>query len=166
MINFLNEVTELKLKDIIFDDIEKFQAIIEYDFYLINLIGITTTDSKEKIFIKIIKKGKIKESLFCICDLAYEKYFNHDGHSKEDFKKPKKISILEEKENVKHINKVSVNLFENNLNQEKANIKIYFVEISKIIEQSKSIKINWKGWNRYIDINPKDILIVGVKNKH
>lgn len=161
----MNEITGLNLKDIIFDDIEKFQGIIEYDFYLVNLIGVTKTNSKEKIFVKSIKKGKIKESLFCICDLAYEEYFNNII-SKEGLEKPKKISILEEKENIKHTNKVSVNLFENNLNTEKVNIEIYFIEISKIIEQIKKKKNKWKGRENYIEINHSDILIIGVKNKH
>lgn len=93
----------------------------------------------------------------------YEKYFN-DNYSKEEVKNQKKISIIEEKENIKYINKVSVKLFQDNLNKEKVNIEIYFIEISKIIEQNKKIK--WKGRKKNIEINPKDILIVGVKNKH
>ncbi len=163
MLNFLNELTGLNLKDIAFEKIEKLQGIAEYDFYLINLIGLTDNGLKEKIFIKTIKKGKIKESLFCICDLAYEKYFNNN-YSKEKLNKQKKISILEENENIKHINKVSVKLFEDNFNKEKANLKIYFVEISKIMEQCKNSKNNWKGMKRYIEINPKNIIIVGVEN--
>ena len=86
------------------------------------------------------------------------------NYSKEKLNKQKKISILEENENIKHINKVSVKLFEDNFNKEKANLKIYFVEISKIMEQCKNSKNNWKGMKRYIEINPKNIIIVGVEN--
>ena len=163
VLHFLNKITGLKLKEITFQSIEKFQGIIEYDFYLINLIGRTENGLDEPIFIKTIQKGKIKESLFCICDLAYEKYFNQ---SKEKYNGLKKISIFEEKENMKYINQVSVKLFENNFNREKANLKIYFVEISKMIEQNANKKITWKGMERYIELNPKDIIIVGVENNH
>ena len=46
MLNFLNELTGLNLKDIAFEKIEKLQGIAEYDFYLINLIGLTDTSFK------------------------------------------------------------------------------------------------------------------------
>ena len=52
MLNFLNELTGLNLKDIAFEKIEKLQGIAEYDFYLINLIGLTHNGLKENIFIK------------------------------------------------------------------------------------------------------------------
>lgn len=123
----------------------------------------TENGLNEPIFIKTIQKGKIKESLFCICDLAYEKYFNHSG---DKVKSLKKISIFEEKQDVKYRNEVSVKLFEDNFSKEKANLKIYFVEISKMIEQSENKKITWKGMERYIELNPKDIIIVGVENNH
>ena len=162
MLLFINKCLNLDLKEIRFNEIERFQSIVEYDFYLINLIGITSTNIKKDIFIKIIKKGKIKESLFCICDLAYEKYFNS---TKEILKKPKKVTIIEE-ENIKFENKVFLNLFEENFNHKEVNIEINFVEISKILEQTKNKNLLKKGWEKYIEINPKDIIIVGVKNKY
>lgn len=162
MLLFINKCLNLDLKEIRFNEIERFQSIVEYDFYLINLIGITSANIKKDIFIKIIKKGKIKESLFCICDLAYEKYFNS---TKEILKKPKKVTIIEE-ENIKFENKVFLNLFEENFNHREVNIEINFVEISKILEQTKNKNLLKKGWEKYIEINPKDIIIVGVKNKY
>ena len=163
LIKFINKVTDLELKDIIFSGIERFKSIVEYDFYIINLVGIIGKNKTKNMFIKIIKKGKIKESLFCICDLAYEKYFNVYKAPKEKVIKSKKITIFED-ESTKHFNKVVVNLVEPNLNKKKLNIEIYFIEISKILEQTNNIKK--KGWEKYIDINPMDIIIVGVKNKY
>lgn len=109
------------------------------------------------MFIKNIKQGKIKESLFCICDLAYEKYFTKKEQMSTT-NKPRKISIVEKKENVKYINKVSVNLFEENLSKIKANIEIYFVEMSKIIEENQ-----FKRKEKSIEIKPKDIIIIGME---
>ena len=86
--NILNETLNLKLEKINFEKIEKYKGISEYEFYLLNLIGITKSGEKQSIFIKSIKQGKIKESLFCICDLTYEKYYKNKS------KKLKKISIL------------------------------------------------------------------------
>ena len=107
IIDFFDEIINIKFKNIIFGGIEEFQSIAEYDFYLLNFIGITYENESEEFFIKKIKKGKIKESLFCICDLLYEKYFNNN--QKDISEEPKKITILEEKEKSQYISNVSVN---------------------------------------------------------
>lgn len=148
--NILNKILGLDLEQVKFKNIEKYTGISEYDFYLINLIGITKKGKEKEIFIKSIKKGKIKESLFCICDLTYEKYYE------EKSKKLKKISIIETNENLKNISKVSVKLFEDNLNFERANIEIYFIEMSKFLKNIKERIEN-------IEISPKDIIIIGVE---
>ena len=160
LIKFFNKINKFELKDIKYKGVEKFQSIVEYDFYVINLVGTTTLNVKKNIFIKIIKKGKIKESLFCICDLIYEKYFNNN--TKEVIKKPKKVTIIEE-ENTESMNKVFLKFLGENLSQKEVNIEISFIEISKILEQTKKQNLLEKGWEKYIEINPKDIIIVGVK---
>lgn len=158
LISIFKDILQIRLNDVSFNNIEVFQSIAEYEFYLINLEGKDNNNLKQELFIKIIKKGKIKESLFCICDLAYEKYFCNTD-SKEKIKANQKITILEKKEKAKNVNKVSVNLFEDNFGHKKFNIEINFTPLSNIIEKNK-----WKGWKKYIDLNPDDILIIGRKN--
>ena len=48
VIRFVSEITGFKLTDIEFNGIEKFQSIAEYDFYLINLIGITENRKRRR----------------------------------------------------------------------------------------------------------------------
>ena len=162
IVKFLKETTKINLKDIIFNGIEEFQSIVEYDFYLINLIGMSIDNLEYDIFFKKIKRGKIKESLFCICDLFSEKYFNKEKKLLEKEIKPQKISILENK-NVENNNKVDVNLIIDNLTQEEIKIEIMFIQISDFIEQTKNI---WEGWKKYVDINQSEILVIGIKNRH
>ena len=52
--NILNETLNLKLEKINFEKIEKYKGISEYEFYLLNLIGITKSGEKQSIFIKSI----------------------------------------------------------------------------------------------------------------
>ena len=102
----LNETLKLELKKIHFDNIEKYKGISEYEFYLINLIGITVKGKKQSIFIKNIKQGKIKESLFCICDLTYEKYYENNS---KKLKKVLNCSYLAmERKNGKEANKLKI----------------------------------------------------------
>ncbi len=155
---FFKEMIQIDLQDIIYDGIERFQSIVEYDFFWVRFIGIDEQKHKRKIFLKKIKKGKIRESLFCICDLLYEKYFNKLSTSKEELKKTKKITILENKQNSKLSNAVDVSLFIDDLEQEK--IEIEFIEIFKLIEQNEKIG---KGWKKYVELNQNDILVVGIE---
>ena len=150
IIKIIQEITKIELKQIHFEKIEKYQGISEYDFYLIKLKGITKEGEMKNILLKSVKPGKIKESLFCICDLAYEKKLKN---------KAKKISITEERGSLKNINIVSVKLFEEDLNIVKSNIKIYFIEMSVIIKN----KILKERMGK-VEINPKDIIIIGVEN--
>lgn len=162
LIDFLEEVINIKFKQIIFNGIEEFKSIAEYDFYLLNFIGITDKNIKKEFFIKKIKKGKIKESLFCICDLAYDRFFDNDFRNNSE--KPKKITILEKEEKIQYINKVTVNLFKGSLSNRQVSLEINFIDGIYLIEQNKKNKK--KGLRKYIEINSKEILIIGVKNKY
>ncbi len=149
MIKYLNKIINTNLEKLEFENIEKYHGVSEYEFYLINFNGINKNGEKQRIFIRSIKQGKIKESLFCICDLAYEKYL----------KKLKKISISETNEKSKNINKVSVKLFEDDLNRVKANMEIYFIEMSKNFSKQKI-----RERIEEIEIDQNDIIIIGVEN--
>lgn len=157
LIGFLNKIAGINLYDICFDNIEILQSIAEYEFYLVDLIGVDYSNEKKDIFLKIIKKGKIKESLFCICDLLYEKYLRKTEKDNE-LKQQKKITILEEKERYQKLKKVSVNFIKNSIDKRNTKVEIYFVDIEKIIEKNK----NKKGWEKYLETNRKNILILGI----
>ncbi len=58
--NILNETLNLKLEKINFEKIEKYKGISEYEFYLLNLIGITKSGKKTINFYKKYKTGKNK----------------------------------------------------------------------------------------------------------
>ena len=120
---------------------------------MVNINIKTKNNIKYEYFIKIIKKGKIRESLFCICDLVCEKYYEK--------KENKKITILEEKEKIKYVNKVFIKLFGNNENKQKHCLEINLTKISNIFEKNK--KNNWKGWEGIVDLNQEDILLIGRK---
>lgn len=160
ILKLIKKVTALNLKDVIFKSIEELQGIEEYDFYLINLVGIMQNEEKKSIFIKSIKHGKVKESLFCICDLTYEKVFNDKHNEYENNRKLKKISIVEKNENKKYINQVFVKLYENNLTRTKGSMEIYFVEMSKILGDTR---IKLKIGKENIEIKPNDIVVIGIE---
>lgn len=149
LIKEFNKAFSINLIDIMLSKIEKLKNIEEYDFYLIYIRGILEDQTKQDLFIKVIKKGKIKETVFCICKLIYEQYFIKCDDEKDKLK----ITIDE-----KSINKISINLFNNNLDKT-INIQVNFIKIQNIINK----KFIMKGWNNF-EINQEDILALGMKN--
>ena len=151
--DFIKNTINLDLIDLDVVNIEKLNRITEYDFYIIDLIVKLKNSKTKSIFIKLSKKGKIKESLFCICNLFYEKENNMDKLNKAF----RKITILEENVN-KNINMVSVDISNQNA-ENKINLKIYFIEVEKFL--NNKIK---KRWEDFFEIN--QIMIIGIVNRY
>lgn len=155
IISFLNDYIEENIKEIYFDSIIYFKNIEEYGFYLINFIAINGDNQKINIFLKEIKKGKIKESLFCICDEFYERYCKNT-ETKNVLELQKKTKITEERKTAKEINKVSIHFFDEDRYSGKNKLEISFVDISKIINIKK------KGWIKYLETSQDTIFLIGV----
>ena len=151
--DFIKNTINLDLIDLDVVNIEKLNRITEYDFYIIDLIVKLKNSKTKSMFIKLSKKGKIKESLFCICNLFYEKVNNMNKLNKAF----RKITILEENVN-KNINKVSVNISNQNT-ENKINLEIYFIEVKKYL----NTKIK-KRWEDFFEIN--QIMIIGIVNRY
>ncbi len=155
LICLLNDYTEENIKEIYFDNIIYFKNIEEYCFYIINFIAINGNNQKMNIFLKEVKKGKIKESVFCICDEFYTRYCKNTN-TKNILELQKKIKIIEERKTAREINKVSIHFFDENRYSSKAKLEISFVDISKIIKNKK------KGWVKYLETSQDTILLIGV----
>ena len=66
---FKKEIIEIKI-----EGIEHFESIIEYNFSLIKANIVYKGNDKEELYLRIIKGGKIKESIFCFWSFLYEEY--------------------------------------------------------------------------------------------
>ena len=155
IICLLNDYIEENIKEIYFDNIIYFKNIEEYCFYIINFIAVNENNQKINIFLKQIKKGKIKESVFCICDEFYTRY-RKNTNTKNILELQKKIKITEERKTAREINKVSIHFFDENRYSSKVKLEISFVDISKIINNKK------KGWVKYLETSQDTILLIGV----
>lgn len=149
---------EDKIKSFHYCGIEKLNKVEEYNFYIIKIIGKTLNNEMQQILFRIIRKGQIRESLFCICALECEHYFI--GDSNKQNKVIKKISIVEE-----NINKVSVNLYTNSNSKKNLKIKvdINFIKMSKFMNNEEKKEIDIKGWEKFSKLFEGKILVIGTK---
>lgn len=73
-IKFLRRIVKKDIHDIEFIEVEQYETIIEYKFSLLKIALIYDMKKKEEIYLKMIKGGKIKETIFCFWSLMYEEY--------------------------------------------------------------------------------------------
>ena len=147
-------VLNIQIKDLQYVETEKYSGITEYDFSLAKIIVKLLDDEERSIYMKMIKGGKIKESIFCYWSLLYEEYLNN----RKNINKvaiPKNVGITEKsiEDNKKNIILT--------LNKDiQYNTEIILVEKKFVIEKSKE-ENNLKKWLDYLE-DDKDILFLGM----
>ena len=152
IISLFEELLNKEIRDYNYISIEKFNSIIEYDFSLAKVNIIFANGEQKRIYIRMIKGGMIKESIFCYWSLLYEEYSNYNRNEV-----PHKVSITEKliQENKKNI----VLTIDKDLNYY---TEICLVEIKKFIEEKTKENDKLKYLANYFNSNDKDILFLGI----
>ena len=143
----------MDIEKINFLDIENFETIIEYNFSLIKLELVLKNNETKEIYLKTIKAGKIKETIFCFWSLLYEEYLKNN---QKEFKSTLRKAIISQK--VENKNQNSIKLILDKELDYYADINL--VEIRKIkFESDKKVE----RWLEDLEINNDDILFIGIK---
>lgn len=152
IISLFEELLKQKIKDYKYISIEKFNSIIEYDFSLAKVDITFNNQEQRRIYFRMIKGGKIKESIFCYWSLLYEEYNKCNRN-----KLPHKVAITEKiiEENKKNI----VLTIDKDLNY---CTEICLVEIKKFLEEKSKYNNNLKEVMNYFDNKDKEILFLGI----
>ena len=140
---------EIQVEDIIIGEIEHFKSIEEYRFSVLKMYIIYNKNAKQEISIRTVKRGKVKESIFCYWSLLYEEYIKENR--KEMKQMPKNTVISQE------IEKNSVILKFNPFTDYYA--KIDLIELEKLPIRNKGIE----RWVEDLKAKKEDILFIGRK---
>lgn len=114
-----------------------------------------------EIDIRIIKAGKIKESIFCYWELLHEEYIKN--YKKYPNNTLIKASILE-KENKKYYNRIILSLKNTKKTDFESEAEIIFIEIAKYIVENQDKTINMEQLLKYFKEEDKNILFVAIRN--
>lgn len=92
---FKKEIIEINI-----EGIEHFESIIEYNFSLTKVNIVYKNNQKDELYIRIIKGGKIKESIFCYWSYLYEEYIKNKKVENEKSIQKAIITQIESPKNI------------------------------------------------------------------
>ena len=169
-IDLLKNLTKLNITDFEFEDLKSMENLSGYDFSIIKLIANTkekNSKSKEgtktELYIRMIRKDRIKESIFCYWSLLYdEKFKNYEESEFTSIINKVKITETESKE-YKH--SILLEIKENKFGILECGSTIHLVKFEKYLND-KTIKKSklTSEWKKYIEEGNQDVLFIGVVN--
>ena len=161
-IDLLKEITKLDIKDYEFKKLKNMETIEEYAFSMLKLEVILNDKTKQDIYIKLIRKDRIKESIFCYWCLLYDEKFKEYKES-EFTTIINKVKIIEtESEECKHT--VSLNIKENKWGILEYGSDIHLVKLRKYLEEETN-NTNVLKWKKYLSDDSSDVLFVATVKK-
>lgn len=159
--DLVTKVIGLEIKDIEFDSIKKFENISEYQFSIIKTKCDIELENKVDIYFKVIKKDKIKESIFCYWCLLYEQALREKQDELTLSTIINKV-VISEIGMERYKNSVFLEIKDNKLDILKNGTEIHFIDFIKYIEKHKDEENHLEEWLKYIDKDNEDILMIGV----
>ena len=158
VIDIFRELLNINLSDFRFTEKKYLKKITEYDFSVLKYVG-NIDNKKIEFYIKLVKGGEIKKSVFCCWSLLQEEnegLFNKDSEDKEKNNKLEKISIKEE-ENIQYKKSVHISM-NGDLD---STFQVNFIELRQFIERfNPDLLIRFKK----IKLSDNDILLIMVKD--
>lgn len=158
VIEILRKTLNIKFTDYEYKGIKSLRKITEYDFSVINIVG-NLENKKYEIYIKVIKGGEIKKSVFCCWSLLQEEYEGIFSNAKDSQKKQNRLDKLSIKEEISedYKNSVHVALEGNN----RYNFELNFIELEKFVEK---YELSFQENFNHFSFSNKDILLIMVKD--
>lgn len=193
VIELLKELTKLNITNLEFDDLKNKGDISGYDFSIIKVkVFLEEKNSKEDnknykntkekrmmdintkqdvgehnqidVYIKMIRKDRIKESIFCYWNLLYDENFKNYEES-EFTSVINKVKITEtESEEYKH--SVLLEIKENKWGILECGSTIHLVKLAKYLNDNSTKKSKLIcEWKKYIEKDNQDVLFIGIVNQ-
>lgn len=134
-----------------------------YDFSIIKIKVDIENNKQTDIYIKMIRKDKIKESIFCYWSLLYEEKFK--SYEKSEFTSViDKVRITEiESEEYKH--GVLLEIKDNKWGILEKGTTIHLLKFAKYLNNITINKSNSiSEWEKYIEKENQDVLFIGIVN--
>lgn len=160
--NLVTNVLKLDIKKVIYDGILKFDNISEYEFSVIKTKCKLHDDEELDVYFKIIKKDKIKESIFCYWCLLYQQ----ETQKLEDKSKIKNSILnkvlISEIERERYKNSIFLEIDNNKTDVIKYGTEIHFIDFFKYIEKNKNKSEEIEKWQNYLEQDSNDLLFMGV----
>ncbi len=148
----LQQILNHSITNIEFEDIKEFDTITEYNFSILKTNVFYKDERNEQIYLKMIKGGKIKESIFCYWSLLYEEFLkNNKNNEKEIVQKAIITQVTSNKSSSCILLTLNAEL--------NYCAEINLIELKKFFEENKECE----RWLDSLGIKDDDILFIGKK---
>lgn len=152
VIQLLEDILKVSISDLDFKGREYFNSITDYDFSLIKLRIKYTNQKEDEIYLKMIRGGKIKESIFCYWSILYEEFLKNNQSFEQSIVQK---AIITQVMSDKNVSSLLLRL-DARLNY---CAEINLVELKQYVKNYK----NYGRWVKSLDIKNEDILFIGKK---
>lgn len=164
MINeLITNVLKLDIINTEYENILEFNNISEYQFSLIKTKCKLFEGEEIDVYFKVVKKDKIKESIFCYWCLLYQEEIDKlkdKSQVKNNFLNKVLISEIEKERYKKSI---FLEIDNNKTNIIKYGTEVHFIDFFKYIEKNQNKSEEIEKWLEYLDEDNEDLLLIGVK---
>lgn len=158
----LINILKLDIKQIQYEKNIKMKDISEYEFELVKVKATISEKEELYIYLKLIKRSKIKESIFCYWCSIYEEELAKVEENEITETTLNKV-IISELNKKKYQQSIFLEIENNKTNILETGTEINFLEIVNYINQYKTEKNKYKKILDYVDENSDDVLLIGIK---
>lgn len=157
----LNQVVNLKIKEIEYDKNLQLSNASEYEFELIKGKIILEDDKEVEMYLKIIKNNKIKESIFCYWCTIYEEELFKSNEIESVINKV----LITELDKTKYKETIFLAIENNTTQILETGTEVNFLEVSNYIEEMKNEKNQFEKLDKYFEDCNDYVLMIGMKIK-
>lgn len=158
----LNDVLQLKIKDIKYEKNIQLSNISEYEFELVKVIATLENNEEVEMYLKMIKSTRIKESIFCYwCSIYEEELVNAKELENIDIFINK--VLISELDKTKYQKRIFLTIEDNKTKILQTGTEVNFLEITDYIEEQKNENSQYENLYKYFDKGKDEVLLVGIK---
>lgn len=159
----LREVLKLDIERIEYDKNIELNDISEYEFELVKIKAILYSKEEIEMYLKMVKKSKIKESIFCYWCSIYEEEMRIKG--KENTEIILNKVLISELSKKKFQQRIFLEIENNKKEILETGTEVNFLEIVNYINEYANKTNKYKELFEYFDENSDDALLIGIKMK-
>lgn len=169
----LKDLTKLNIVDFEFEDLKNMEDSSGYDFSTIKLKATVDEEAPNSdlqnikketdLYIKMIRKDRIKESIFCYWSLLYDEKFKN--YEESEFTSVISKVKITETENEEYKHSVLLEIKDNRWGILECGSMIHLVKFAKFLNDKtvKKSKLT-DGWKKHLEEGNQDVLFIGVVN--
>ena len=158
----LNNVLDLGLKEIKYDQNLQLSNISEYEFELIKVKAILETDEEVEMYLKMVKNTRVKESIFCYWCSIYEEELMKAKELEDEDLIINKV-LISELDKTKYQKRIFLTIEDNKTPILKTGTEVNFIEIIDYIKDKKNEENQYEKLYEYFDETRDEVLLVGIK---